>query len=290
MKKFISILFCIAIFLLYFIFEINMNFSSAFSEKNIKNMTKNITFVANTKPEDVTPEDLYFQSALDTVYDMADTYDIPKEKVEDLLESDYTKNFINKYISDLSSSIINGTDSMITNEDLGNYLKDEVKEYLKNNSDINNNDKENIYNFVDQNAKTITSKLPSTTQITNNINPNILNFIQTFFSSNTKILLMGIIVGSIFIILLLQFKNNKWLLYIGSVIAISTIVNLILSFMINPLISILINYNSNFVVSIIKSLSSSIVNSYLITNIVGLIISIIILIIYNLSKRKNAEI
>ncbi len=290
MKKFLSVILCIIIFFCYFILEVSINFSLAFSESSIKNMSQNITLTNEIKPEDITPENLYWETTLQTVYDIASDYNISEEKVNDLLESENTKEFIANYINKISSSIIRNDADEMNKSDIERYLKESVNEYLENNQDITSEDKKNISQFVEEHSYQIVEKLPDTIQVTNNLDPEFLVAIQKFFSSNTKLILGSIILASIIGIVLLQLKGNKWLLYLGTIILISNITNLLFTVSINPFLTALVNYDSNVVLSTIKLFSNAIVKTYIITNVIGLCISISMLIAYNvliLKKQLN---
>ena len=290
MKKFLSVILCIILFFSYFILEISINFGSAFSESSIKNISQNISLTNNeVKPEDITPENLYWETTLQTVYDIASEYNVSEEKVNDLLESENAKDFIANYINKISSSVIKNDGTELDKDEIENYIKESVNEYLNNNQDISSKDKENISKFVDEHSYKIVEKLPDTKEITNNLDPEFLSFIQKFFSSNTRLILGFIVCASIIGIILLQLKNKKYLLYLGTTFVIATIINLLFSLTINPLLTSLVNYNSNIVLSTIKLFANGIVKTYTITNVVILCISIILLIIYNVLIIKKTK-
>lgn len=287
MRKFLSILLCIIIFMCTFILQLILNFSNIFNENSIKNMSKSLISIENIKPEDITPENIYLKTSLDVIYDIAENYNISKEEVNNFLESDDAKNFIANYINEMLSSIMKNNYGDVSKSDTEKYLKNDIKKYLENNTNISNEDKENIKSFIDNNLSEILNKLPNITHITNNINFKAIKFLQKLFSLGTKIISSIIILISIIAIILLQLKKNKWLIYLGCTLLISCIFNLLFPYIIKLLLAYFINNSSNILLSMIKIFYVSILKSYLIINIIGIIVSISMLFIYNVIKRKK---
>jgi len=277
MRKVLSIFICFVIFIIYFVLEISLNFGLIFSKGNIKNINNNFSSTSNVNFS----ENFYWKDILTKIYDISSDYNIPKDKVNKVLESKDVKLFITNYINDIYTLVLNNN---INKTNIEKYLKENINKYLENNNELNPSDKDNISKFISDNSDQIINNIMTITQITNNINPTILNFVQLFFSLNIRLIFVGIISVCIFLIILLQLKNNRWLLYLTNTIFFSALFNILFSIILKYFIITNIN---NSIVSIISLFSNSILKSYLLINIFGILISIGLFYIYNVFQNKK---
>jgi len=277
MRKVLSIFICFVIFIIYFVLEISLNFGLIFSKGNIKNINNNFSSTSNVNFS----ENFYWKDILTKIYDISSDYNIPKDKVNKVLESKDVKLFITNYINDIYTLVLNNN---INKTNIEKYLKENINKYLENNNELNPSDKDNISKFISDNSDQIINNIMTITQITNNINPTILNFVQLFFSLNIRLIFVGIISVCIFLIILLQLKNNRWLLYLTNTIFFSALFNILFSIILKYFIITNIN---NSIVSIISLFSNSILKSYLLINIFGILISIGLFYIYNFFQNKK---
>ena len=98
MKKFISIVISIILFFSLFLLELSIITSSIFNENNIKNITKKIDLTKQIENEETSPSKLQYDSALNEVYSTAEEYNVDKETVDEILNSDEVKEFIAYYV------------------------------------------------------------------------------------------------------------------------------------------------------------------------------------------------
>ena len=288
MKKFISKILCIIIFFVFFIFEININFSNAFLQKNLKKISNNLEVINPLKKENITKEELYWDAKLDIIYDNAEKYNVSRNDINKILESKEAKEFVFKYINNLSTSLLYTNSENITTQEIEIYFKDAVNNYMNNNN-ITSQNKKNINDFIEENSNQYINDLISTDDINSNIDSNILDTIKVFFSNKTKLILLSIIVCSIIGIVILLFKEYQWMPYIGITALISSVLNLSFTYMINPIILMITNSDLSIVISLINNFSNVIIKSYYITNIPLGLLAIIILVGYIFIKNKKLK-
>lgn len=289
MKKFISILLSITFFITYFIFLANINFSNAFSKKSINKVVEDIEFTKKISSSQTSPENLEWDMMLNEMYEIAEDYDITKEEVNDIINSESTKVFILDYMEKNTDYIINSNStSKIDINDIQNSIEAAINNYIENeNTNLTVSQKEKISKFTSDNSYKIAKKLPTPELIEVQLSPQLTKFIKLFFNNTTRIVLIIAMVICLISIICLQRKDKKWILYIGTTILISNIFTLLFSLSINPIINFIIDYDANIIISLIRNFSKSIVTSYYIISSIGILLSIILLIIYKNIKRTT---
>ena len=286
MKKFISIILSIILFITYFIFMAHLNFSVAFSKKSINKVIDDIKFTEQISQAETSPKKLEWDMMLNEMYDVAEDYDISRNEVDEIIESESAKEFILNYMENNTNYILNSDEtSKIQTEDLQKEIEDAINNYVENeNTDLTQSQKQKIYNFSKENSYKIAEKLPTPEDIEVHLSKEVTNFAKIFFSLNTRIILITIIAISIISIILLQQKKRKWLLYLGTTLLISNISTLLFSLTISPIMNFILDSNTSIIMNLFKNFSKQIVNPYLIISSIGIVFSIILLVIYNKIK------
>lgn len=289
MKKFISILLCMLLSITYFIFVIQLNFSIAFSKKSIDKVIEDMEFTKQISNTGNTVKNPEWDMMLNEMYEVAQDYDISKKEVDDIINSESTKDFILEYIENNTNYIVNSDSSVkLDIDDIQDNIEDAVNNYIeKENNNLTESQKEKISKFTSDNSYKIAEKLPTPEVIEIEMSPKLTKFIQIFFNNTTRIILISLFIILLISIILLQGKKS--MLYLGTTLLITNITTLLFSLIINPLVNLLIEFETSIVINLIKNFSKQILKPYLIISSAGIIISIILLVIYKNTKRTISK-
>jgi len=254
MKKFISILLCIILSITYFIFLIQLNFRSAFSKRNINKVIEDMEFTEQISSTETSTENPEWNIILNEMYDTARDYDISREEVDDIINSESTKNFILEYMEKNTNYIIKSDSaSKIDIYDIKNNIEEAVNNYIEDESNnLNELQKKKITKFTSDNSYKIAEKLPTPEEIEIEMSTELKKFIQNFFNNTVRVILILIIIVCLISIILLQGKKS--MLYLGITLLISNITTLLFSLMINQTINLVIEYESNLLINLIHIL------------------------------------
>jgi len=287
MKKIMSMLLCILLFVTYFIFLVQINFNSAFSKKSIDKVIENMEFMEQISTTESNNGNQDWNISLNEIYEVAEDYDISKSVIDNILNSESAKSFILEYLENNTNYIINNDSSVkLDIDDIQNNIEEAVNNYIENeDNNLTESEKKKITQFTSDNSYKIANKLPTPELIEIEMSPTLTKFVQSFFNNTTRIILIGILV--IFIILIILLQRNKSMLYLGVTVLITNIVTLLFSPIINTIVNHSINYESSILLNIIKNFSRQIINSYLIISIIGIVLAIILLITYKNVKKTT---
>ena len=289
MKKFISIVISIILFFSLFLLELSIIASSMFNENNIKNITKKIDLTKQIENEETSPSKLQYDSALNEVYSTAEEYNVDKETVDEILNSDEVKEFIAYYVSDSANNALNN-DTLMKQAEVKEKFDEMVDKYVNNNDKLTSKQKEDVKNLADEYSYKVIDEMSNTNVIGNAIPSDILNIIKTFISNSTKTFLIIISIICIIALILIQFNKNKYLLYIGNTLLTLTIFTFIFAVSVNPITNFLVEEVSSFPKFLISPFSNNIMTSFMISGIITIVISVLCLVIYEiLNKRVTSK-
>lgn len=277
---------------LYVLFILG-NISSFFSANNIEKATSNIDIVHEIeKIQNSTAtagKKAEIADIVNTAYNEAESHGISKDLVDEMFNSKEVKSFLGKAVGETTDYIVNGKESeSLTNEDFNKILDDNIDKWIKNtNTEISDSKKEVLVIRIKNASAGIIKTLPNTETITKTIDKETLNNIQFLFSSEVKTALVVIIAISLIIIFFLKRKENKWLVYLGSIALVTGLLTIATSFVINDIVTLsLNNYNLTFMTNAFSTIFS---HQVLVTGIVSVIIAVITLIMSTIVNKKAKQ-
>ena len=284
MKKFISIVLCVVLFLLINIslatFCISRLASSSFVNKVIDDV-KVDDVLDSIKESDNTE----ISSAMDDVYEKASEHGFSEEQVNNILESDMTKEVLEKYSTNLFE---NG--SGLSEDEINEIVSNNVDEIIDNsNGKLKEKDKSEIIRVTETMAPTISENLPDLDKISKMAGNNAQFKIEKNKGGNygfwIYVLATIIVLG---IIIVMQRKKFKWLLYTGVTVLVSSICACLFTLMGCGLLNLAIGEDK-----LTKSLFNPVISNFsqivYITLAICFVVSIIELVSYNILKKKNIK-
>lgn len=290
MKKFISIILSILLFITLFLLEINIILNGMLKKDNIQKISTKINFTSNIDETNIISENSQFKAEKNKLYDKAKTYSINKTTVDNFINSTEAKEFISSYISMNVNQLIN-SDELIKQSELKINFDNMVDKYLKRNTlNLSNNEKSNVKKLANEYSNSVISNIPTNNIFTNVLNPTIIDILKLFLSITTRIILVITTIILILLIFIIQMKNNKWLLYVGNTLLTLTIFTIIFTLSINPITKMIINYIESFPKILVNPFSNNIMKSFIYTDIIIIILSIIYLVIYEKTNKRITKI
>ena len=284
MKKFISIVLCIVLFFLInislVVFCVSRLASSNFVTKVIDDVE--VKDVIDSIRES---DNAQVSQAIDDVYDKASEHGFSEEQVNNILESDMTKEVLEKYSSNL---LENGRG--LTEEDINEIASNNVDEIIDNsNGRLKEEDRSEIIRAAETMAPTIASKLPDADKISEMTGNKVSFKVEKNKGGNygfwIYIIATFIVLG---IIIAIQWKKFKWLIYTGVTVLVSSICALLFTFLGSGLLNLIVSEEKLFK-SVLGPVISNFSNISYITLGICLVISIGELIAYNILKKKNIQ-
>ena len=277
MKKGISIVLCIVLFFLInislVVFCVSRLASSNFVTKVIDDVS--VKDVVESIRES---DNAQVSSAIDEVYEKASEHGFSEQQVNNILESDMTKEVLEKYSSNL---LENG--SGLTEEDINEIASNNVDEIISNsNGKLKEEDRSEIIRAAETMAPTIASKLPDADKISEMTGNKVDFKIEKNKGGNygfwiyilATILVLGIII-------IIQRKKFKWLLYTGVTVLVSSSCALLFTFLGCGLLNLAIGEEK-----LVKNVLSPVISNFskvsYITLGICLVISICELVAYNI--------
>ncbi len=285
MKKFISVFLCIVLFLLFNL-SLALFCVSRFSSVNFATKVINDVDVKDTVESIRESDNSEVSSILDNVYEKASDHGFSEEQVNNILESDMVKEVLEKYSSNL---LLDGQG--LTEGDINDIVSNNVDEIIENsNGTLKEEDRGEIIRVTETMAPTIASKLPDGDKISEmtggkiklDANKNkVKDFSYLFYIA---LVLAVIVLG---IIILLQRKKFKWLLYTGVTILVSSIVALLFTFLGGGLINLVISGQEEVIRNVINPIVLNFTKVSYITLGICLVLSIIEIVSYNILKKEK---
>lgn len=281
MKKGISIVLCVVLFFLINIslavFCISKLASSSFVNKVIDDV--DVKDVIESARES---ENTEVSQAIDDVYKQANEHGFSEEQVNNILESDMTKEILQKYSSNFFDD-----GSGLTEEDINKIVSNNVDEIIDNsNGKLKEEDKKEIIRATETMAPTIAENLPDAKDISKMAGDNVSFEVEKNKGGNYGfwifLLVTFIVLG---IIIFLQRKKFKWLLYTGVTVLVSSSLALLFTFAGCSLLNFAIE-EDKFAKNLVGPVISNFSLVVYITLGVCLVISIGELVTYNILKKK----
>ncbi len=300
--KVLKVFICVLITILC-IFTLSIGTMSLIAKKNLD--SKQIKKIIDDNGIDFILESLDKddKALLDSTKKFLVEVGIPKEAIDDVLNSKGTKNFISTYISNCVSYLLN------ENEEIPLTKKD-LKELISSNIDVietsmNKQEKEfidigkkAIYDYIDKKGDKIIAFFPTPkdllgeidqSQITvyNNLSLKDITEKISFFISNKFLLTtICISIAAIVVLILTNLKRRVWAKYLIAIGFTYSAIMLIIKLIIDVAIKLVLSDYNKKTLDVIKYIANNCSNYLWISIISSLIISIILCIIYGLRKKE----
>ncbi len=252
------------------------------------------TIISNLEIEKIIKTNDELKKAVDEVLDpifvQTHKLGIDDEVIIQIMDNKEVKNVIGNITENIMDYAITGENKkIISNENITEAINSAIinineSGYYK----INEQEKTNLLNIVNNKITEYQDIIPNTNAIDDKINPEHKEFIENIrFILGNKLLAYLIItlIISILLILLLKWKQLKWIKYSAVTILISSIITNIITALISLPVICKVNQNYDYILDIINKF----VKYSYIVSISTLISMIIILIIYKILKNKALE-
>ena len=270
MKKFFSIILTIIItataFLTIIVFAMGMIFSTKTTQKIVKNA--DVSEIVEEVKED---------GGLDPLYEEAQKYDIPEEKVDEVLASDEAKEYYNalmqKYLNGEIEEISDDTKKLI-DEAIEKYdieITEEQKEEL--NKTINDT-------IVGQ-SKTVKIDTPVA-------NIKITDYAKMFNGKVLKIVLLGILAIENIALIVINWQKKNYMSYIATIFLFAAIFTGLFTFVFQAILAFGNNTLEETIGNLV-TLFKPILNKGYIIAIIMFVISIVSYILNGQLTKTNEE-
>ena len=281
---FFSILFSLFVVLNVFVFNISLFADKNNIKKNIKNidLVKEVNKVRNSGSVD---NESKINKTINEVYSVAKEYGVPERVVDEIINSDTTKNILGVSAGNFMDYIINGSDfSFLSVDEAYNLISKNVDKLINEvDIDISLGQKEKFLNRVKLELPDIIDSFPKKEDLLASSYGKRIKMFQKMFNKSVKIVL---IVGLTFsMIMVFILKKIEAFNYLGIAMLLSGLILAIFSFLIPSLLISGLNQAelSIFAGSLIDYLSKD----FLISSIAVITLSIISLLIFKFKYKVN---
>ena len=281
-----SIILFILLIVSVLLFQTNASLKSDYIQKSIKRIT------ITTTDENQIANSAIFSDTIDEIYQAAEENDIPKEYVTQVLNSDEVKSFFGKVISQTVEHVVDGKQyDPVSKQELDQLIEENAATFAKN-SGLNMTEAQ-IQQFVTLSksySQKIINSIPTAQEIVNQLDARIINQVQSITSNNLRLLSIALTIGVAILLIALQWKDKKWLLFQAVPILFSGFVILFLGLIVPGLSDIFISAEYSLVLQfsnvIFQSVSMSL---YFIGGIAVAVAIIEIILYYVLKKFQNKK-
>ena len=281
---FFSILFSLFVVLNVFVFNISLFADKNNIKKNIKNidLVKEVNKVRNSGSVD---NESKINKTINEVYSVAKEYGVPERVVDEIINSDTTKNILGVSAGNFMDYIINGSDfSFLSVDEAYNLISKNVDKLINEvDIDISLGQKEKFLNRVKLELPDIIDSFPKKEDLLASSYGKRIKMFQKMFNKSVKIvLIVGLTLSMIMVFIL---KKIEAFNYLGIAMLLSGLILAIFSFLIPSLLISGLNQAelSIFAGSLIDYLSKD----FLISSIAVITLSIISLLIFKFKYKVN---
>ncbi len=281
MKKFISIVICLVLFGLISISFFIMAFNKVTTVSFVNDVVDK-TDVSEVLDSLAESGDSEIQGALDDLYQKAEKEGFSKEQVDEVLDSDMTKALIERYAEDF---LVNDE---ITEDDINEIVENSVDSIIEqSDGKLQESDRGKIIEAGKTVAPSVIESMPTKQEITNKLG--IDSDIDFSKKDNSKLfIIIGAIVILMAILIVLQRKKAKWLIYSGVTILCVSITIILLAFLMQGMVNLMMsdtNVMANVPTLIVGDIKQMLINY----SLVGLGIFVLEIIVYYIFKNKRKK-
>ena len=224
---------------------------------------------------------------IDEMYSLASQFSVSEEVVDQIIDSDLTKEIIGEAVGNLTDYMVNDKDTkVLTEEDAYNLISDNLDDVLaENDLSIDEGQKEKFLREVEKQLPDIIEVIPTSEDLLGSSYGSDIERIQIIFSDNTKILLCVCIAISGLIVIVLKRKAFEWCANLGVALLIAGLVTIGISFVMPGMVIDMMGTTdlSMFATSLTDALAEPILYS----GIGVLVLAALLFIFYKIMEKRR---
>ncbi len=279
MKKAISVILSIVLFFLFGLITIFCSFNRVSSVDFVTDAVKDID-VADTL-NSLRENSSEVDNAINDLYEQAEKNGYSKDQVDAIINSDTTKSLVETY----AESIL-GDGKDLTNEDISKIITNNATDIIeKSNGKLTKDDKGKIIEAGEALAPSITENLPTKKEIQKMVGKENMNNITNPIKSGFSIIVIIVTIVIIGLLIYLQRKKFKWLIYTGVPLLVSSSFTVVFAVLFKAIASLAAGEEDVSLV-VATPIIKTFADILLIIGIIGILIFIVEIVVYFILKKK----
>lgn len=269
-----------------FVFNISSFSKTENMEKTIEN-TDLLTEVNKIRNSGKVGNQSALSSVIDDVYATAEEYGISDKIVDTVIDSKAMKEALGKAAGNVTDYVVNGVETpILTNEDLYKVAEDNIDDWIKESGiEVTDNQKDKILEGSKEFIPIVVDNLPTSSELAADYESEV-DFVQTFFSNQVKVILVVISIILTILLIILGRKNMRWLVNLGTSLLVGGLITLGLAFVLPDLITMI--PSSSDISFITGSITDYMFRPILISGGVMILLCILLFVFYNVCRKKKA--
>ena len=269
-----------------FVFNISSFSKTENMEKTIEN-TDLLTEVNKIRNSGKVGNQSALSSVIDDVYATAEEYGISDKLVDTVIDSKAMKEALGKAAGNVTDYVVNGVETpILTNEDLYKVAEDNIDDWIKESGiEVTDNQKDKILEGSKEFIPIVVDNLPTSSELAADYESEV-DFVQTFFSNQVKVILVVISIILTILLIILGRKNMRWLANLGTSLLVGGLITLGLAFVLPDLITMI--PSSSDISFITGSITDYMFRPILISGGVMILLCILLFVFYNVCRKKKA--
>ena len=255
-------------------------------EKTIEN-TDLLTEVNKIRNSGKVGNQSALSSVIDDVYATAEEYGISDKLVDTVIDSKAMKEALGKAAGNVTDYVVNGVETpILTTDDLYKVAEDNIDDWIKESGiEVTDNQKDKILEGSKEFIPIVVDNLPTSSELAADYESEV-DFVQTFFSNQVKVILVVISIILTILLIILGRKNMRWLVNLGTSLLVGGLITLGLAFVLPDLITMI--PSSSDISFITGSITDYMFRPILISGGVMILLCILLFVFYNVCRKKKA--
>lgn len=276
----------ICLSLMVFVFSISSFSKTENMEKTIEN-TDLLTEVNKIRNSGKVGNQSALSSVIDDVYATAEEYGISDKLVDTVIDSKAMKEALGKAAGNVTDYVVNGVETpILTTDDLYKVAEDNIDDWIKESGiEVTDNQKDKILEGSKEFIPIVVDNLPTSSELAADYESEV-DFVQTFFSNQVKVILVVISIILTILLIILGRKNMRWLVNLGTSLLVGGLITLGLAFVLPDLITMI--PSSSDISFITGSITDYMFRPILISGGVMILLCILLFVFYNVCRKKKA--
>lgn len=269
-----------------FVFNISSFSKTENMEKTIEN-TDLLTEVNKIRNSGKVGNQSALSSVIDDVYATAEEYGISDKLVDTVIDSKAMKEALGKAAGNVTDYVVNGVETpILTTDDLYKVAEDNIDDWIKESGiEVTDNQKDKILEGSKEFIPIVVDNLPTSAELATDYESEV-DFVQTFFSNQVKVILVVISIILTILLIILGRKNMRWLVNLGTSLLVGGLITLGLAFVLPDLITMI--PSSSDISFITGSITDYMFRPILISGGVMILLCILLFVFYNVCRKKKA--
>lgn len=269
-----------------FVFNISSFSKTENMEKTIEN-TDLLTEVNKIRNSGKVGNQSALSSVIDDVYATAEEYGISDKLVDTVIDSKAMKEALGKAAGNVTDYVVNGVETpILTTDDLYKVAEDNIDDWIKESGiEVTDNQKDKILEGSKEFIPIVVDNLPTSAELATDYESEV-DFVQTFFSNQVKVILVVISIILTILLIILGRKNMRWLANLGTSLLVGGLITLGLAFVLPDLITMI--PSSSDISFITGSITDYMFRPILISGGVMILLCILLFVFYNVCRKKKA--